>query len=145
MNRILESVTMIIIALLLSISFTGQHPSYAGARLRTSVVIMSSDEMTAAETLTKSYIERELRDLDYVEVVDKLEKMSISIHLVEPKFVSGSKTGRLTLFYILTVTHKDCDCVVLTGYSHGNRNDLRDMCAGLVAQCDQRGLKKAKP
>ena len=42
MNRILECVTMIIVAMLLSIGFTGQHSTYAEAPLRIKVNVVYS-------------------------------------------------------------------------------------------------------
>ena len=57
MNRTFERTTVIIIALLLSISFTGQQPSHAQAKLWVKVVIGDDDKLTALETLSKSYEE----------------------------------------------------------------------------------------
>ena len=55
MNRILERLIMIIIALLLSIGFTGTIPSHAQTKLWGKVVIGNDEKLTALETLTKSY------------------------------------------------------------------------------------------
>ena len=107
MNRTLERTTMIIIALLLSIGFTGQHHSHAEAKLWVKVNVHPyADDATMVETLTKSYIERELRSLDYIKVVDTLEKFTVHIYVNEPDFRSGGKTGGITLIYYLTAWHK---------------------------------------
>ena len=139
MNRILERTTMIIIALLLSISFTGQHPSHAQAKLSVKVVIGNDDKLTASETLTKSYIERELRDLGYVNVVDTLETFTVGIIMFE-----NEATGLVIMSYILTKWHKDCLCLVYNWLLTGDRRELRELCQILVASLDSE-LKKFKP
>ena len=107
MNRILERAIMIIIALLLSISFTGQQPSHAQAKLWVKVVIGDDDKLTASETLSKSYVERELRDLGYVNVVDTLETFTVGIIMSE-----NEASGLIITSYALTKWHKDCRYVL---------------------------------
>ena len=138
MNRILERAIMIIIALLLSISFTGQQPSHAQTKLWVKVVIGDDDKLTASETLSKSYVERELRDLGYVNVVDTLETFTVGIIMSE-----NEASGLIITSYVLTKWHKDCRCFVQSWLLTGDRRELREFCQILVASLD-RELKKFK-
>ena len=117
MNRTLERTVMIIIALLLSIGFTGQHHSHAEAKLWIKVNVVSSIqsdiyreryiEPTETELLTQLYIERELDALDYVKVVDTMNMFKLTIFVTEhatPLF-DGDKFTMITLFYVLTKQH----------------------------------------
>ena len=138
MNRILERAIMIIIALLLSISFTGQQPSHAQTKLWVKVVIGDDDKLTASETLSKSYVERELRDLGYVNVVDTLETFTVGIIMSE-----NEASGLIITSYALTKWHKDCLCLVNNWLLTGDRRELRELCQILVASLDHE-LKKFK-
>ena len=138
MNRILERAIMIIIALLLSISFTGQQPSHAQTKLWVKVVIGDDDKLTASETLSKSYVERELRDLGYVNVVDTLETFTVGIIMSE-----NEASGLIITSYALTKWHKDCLSLVHNWLLTGDRRELRELCQILVASLD-RELKKFK-
>ena len=138
MNRTLERTTVIIIALLLSISFTGQQPSHAQAKLWVKVVIGDDDKLTALETLSKSYVERELRDLGYVNVVDTLETFTVGIIMPE-----NEASGLIITSYVLTKWHKDCLCLVNNWLLTGDRRELRELCQILVASL-YRELKKFK-
>ena len=138
MNRILERAIMIIIALLLSISFTGQQPSHAQTKLWVKVVIGDDDKLTASETLSKSYVERELRDLGYVNVVDTLETFTVGIIMSE-----NEASGLIITSYALTKWHKDCLCLVNNWLLTGDRRELRELCQILVASL-YRELKKFK-
>ena len=119
MNRTLERAIMIIIALLLSISFTGTTSLHAQAKLWVKVKIGDDDKLTALETLTKSYVERELRNLSYVNVVDTLETYTVGIIMEEPQTRSGDKQGLVVMSTILGRWHKDnkCICVLITIFS----------------------------
>ena len=139
MNRTLERTTIIIIALLLSISFTGQQPSHAQVKLWVKVVIGDDDKLTALETLSKSYVERELRDLGYVNVVDTLETFTVGIIMPE-----NEASGLIIMSYVLTKWHKDCSCLVPSWLLTGDRRELREFCQVLVASLDHE-LKKFKP
>ena len=138
MNRILERAIMIIIALLLSINFTGQQPSHAQTKLWVKVVIGDDDKLTASETLSKSYVERELRDLGYVNVVDTLETFTVGIIMSE-----NEASGLIITSYALTKWHKDCLCLVNNWLLTGDRRELRELCQILVASLDHE-LKKFK-
>ena len=93
MNRTLEHTTMIIIALLLSIVFTGQHYSHAEVLLRIKVDIVysiQSDiyreryiEPIETELLTQLHVERELDALDYVEVLEETDMFELTIFVTE--------------------------------------------------------------
>ena len=139
MNRTFERTTVIIIALLLSISFTGQQPSHAKAKLWVKVVIGDDDKLTALEMLSKSYVERELRDLGYVNVVDTLETFTVGIIMFE-----NEASGLIITSYVLTKWHKDCSCFVQSWLLTGDRRELREFCQVLVASLDHE-LKKFKP
>ena len=139
MNRTLERTTMIVIALLLSIGFTGQHPSHAQAKLWVKVVVGDDDKLTALETLTKSYVERELRDLSYVNVVDRLETFTVGIIMPE-----NEASDLIIMSYVLTKWHKDCSCLVQNWLLTGDRRELRELCQILAASLDHE-LKKFKP
>ena len=139
MNRILERAIMIIIAMLLSIGFTGQRPSHAQAKLWVKVVIGDDDKLTASETLTKSYVERELRDLGYVNVVDTLETFTVGIIMPE-----NEASDLIIMSYVLTKWHKDCSCYVNNWLLTGDRRELHELCLILVASLDNE-LKKFKP
>ena len=138
MNRTLERTTVIIIALLLSIGFTGQRPSHAQAKLWVKVVIGDDDKLTALEILSKSYVERELRDLGYVNVVDTLETFTVGIIMFE-----NEASGLIIMSYVLTKWHKDCLCLVYNWLLTGDRRELHELCQILVASLD-RELKKFK-
>ena len=138
MNRILERTTVIIIALLLSINFTGQQPSHAQAKLWVKVKIGDDDKLTALETLSKSYVERELRDLGYVNVVDTLETFTVGIIMFE-----NEASGLIITSYVLTKWHKDCHCLLQNWLLTGDRRELRELCQILVASLDPE-LKKFK-
>ena len=139
MNRILERTTVIIIALLLSINFTGQQPSHAQAKLWVKVKIGDDDKLTALETLTKSYVERELRDLGYVNVVDTLETFTVGIIMEEPQTRSGDKQGLVVMSTIFGKWHKDNKCLCLLNHyiQYAGKSELPEMCLILVANLDQ--------
>ena len=138
MNRTLERAIMIIIALLLSISFTGTTSLHAQAKLWVKVKIGDDDKLTALETLTKSYVERELRDLGYVNVVDTLETFTVGIIMFE-----NEASGLIIMSYVLTKWHKDCHCLLQNWLLTGDRRELRELCQILVASLDPE-LKKFK-
>ena len=147
MNRTLERTTIIIIALLLSISFTGQQPSHAQVKLWVRVKIgNNNDNLTDIETLTKSYVERELRDLGYVYVVDTLETFTVGIIMEEPQTRSGDKQGLVVMSTIFGKWHKDNKCLCLLNHyiQYAGKSELPGMCQLLVASLDQE-LKKFKP
>ena len=138
MNRTLERAIMIIIALLLSISFTGTTSSHAQAKLWVKVKIGDDDKLTALETLSKSYVERELRDLGYVNVVDTLETFTVGVIMFE-----NEASGLIIMSYVLTKWHKDCHCLLQNWLLTGDRRELRELCQILVASLDPE-LKKFK-
>ena len=139
MNRTLERAFMIIIALLLSISFTGTTSSHAQAKLWVKVKIGDDDKLTALETLTKSYVERELRDLGYVYVVDTLETFTVGIIMEEPQTRSGDKQGLVVMSTIFGKWHKDNKCLCLLNHyiQYAGKSELPEMCLILVANLDQ--------
>ena len=158
MNRTLERTTMIIIALLLSIGFTGQHHSHAEAPLRIKVDVVysiQSDiyreryiEPTETQLLTQLHVERELDALDYVEVLEETDMFELTIFVTEhatPLF--DGKHNFVTLFYVLTKRHTDerCECFLTAGYKHGFRSDLRQECKAFVADLAHKVLEKYKP
>ena len=158
MNRTLERTTMIIIALLLSIAFTGQRHSHAEVPLRIMVNVVSSIqrdiyreryiEPTETELLTQLYVERELEALDYVKVVDTMNMFKLTIFVTEHATpVFDGKHNWVTLFYVLTKQHTDerCECFLTTGYKHGFRSDLRQECKEFVADLAHKVLEKYKP
>ena len=159
MNRTLERTTMIIIALLLSIGFTGQHHSHAEVPLQIKVNVVSSIqsdiyrekyiEPTETELLTQLYIERELDALDYVKVVDTMNMFKLTIFVTEhatPLF-DGDKFTMITLFYVLTLQQTDgnCQCYVVSGLTRRSRQDLRQECKAFVAGLAHKVLEKYKP
>ena len=103
------------------------------------VVIGDDDKLTALETLSKSYVERELRDLGYVNVVDTLETFTVGIIMFE-----NEVSGLIIMSYVLTRWHKDCLCLVHNWLLTGDRRELRELCQILVASLD-RELKNFKP
>ena len=159
MNRILESVTMIIVAMLLSIGFTGQHSIYAEAPLRIKVNVVFSiqdivdpdkdNEPTEIELLTQLYVERELNALDYVEVIEGKGAFELTIFVTQhtTRLLDGEGTW-VKFFYVLTKRHADerCRCYVVSGLTGGrHRESLRKECKEFVANLAHKVLEKYKP
>ena len=159
MNRIIECVTMIIVAMLLSIGFTGQHSTYAEAPLRIKVNVVFSiqdnfdpkkdAEPTEIELLIQLYVERELDALDYVDVVEAADAFELTIFVQEwsTVFKGGGEYQQVRLFYVLTKRHADgrCRCYVVSGLTGGERERLREKCKEFVANLAHKVLEKYKP
>ena len=101
--------TSITLVLLCTITFTGQSDENSfdnpfadilekPAKLSVEVQVTSSDENTKAHI--ESYLKRELRSLQDVEIVDTGNRFRIVIVALEPKYkVSGNKTGDMIYAY----------------------------------------------
>ena len=159
MNRILESVTMIIVAMLLSIGFTGQHSTHAKTPLQIKVNVVFSiqdivdpdkdNEPTEIELLTQLYVERELNALDYVEVIEGKGAFELTIFVTQhtTRLLDGEGTW-VKFFYVLTKRHADerCRCYVVSGLTGGrHRESLRKECKEFVADLAKSFLEKYKP
>lgn len=100
MNR----VTIIIIAFLLSISFTGNQPPQAQTAQKFKVAVLVDCENDNVKSLMESYIKGELRSLGDVQIVgnsfeNALWQYMISLHATEPSYESGRKAGLLVVSY----------------------------------------------
>lgn len=109
MNRTL----IIILALLLSISFTGQplRSQVAPAKFKVAVHVKAS-EKEIHQSIVESHIRSELRRLDDVEIVKFSERFPkweflIAVHVMESKYKSGELAGDAcidTTFFKKTAT-----------------------------------------
>ena len=106
--------TAITLVLLCTITFTGQSDELddllkdvVPTKLSVEVRVVSDDENT--KPLIESYLKRELRSLQDVEIVDTGNRFLIVIVAFEPEYkVSGNKTGYMAAAYRFSRTaHPD--------------------------------------
>ena len=158
MNR----ATIIIIAFLLSISFTGNQPPQAQTAQKFKVAVYVVCDNAIAKRLMESYIKRELRSLGDVQVVgnsweNPLWEYMISLHASEIKYKSGQSTE------LLAICYKEYDIVPYTrfnglwlhrykqfpaihiptgGIAYYPIDKLDEFCKGTVAEFDTEKLQR---
>ena len=61
-----------------------------------------------------------------------------------PVFLRFHPSSKHKICFLILL--RDCNnCLVFTGYNHGNRDDLREKCNEVIATLEQMVLKKSKP
>ena len=115
------------------------------------------------KTLVESFIKRELRDLQDVDIVSLKPDRQLTILLTEPTFKgTATKMGHviaavnyLRLFYLedmipdfpkypLKTIPSSCEYPPELSIYTGNRNNLRDLCQIIVANFDTQILEKQR-
>ena len=137
-----------ILGILLTLTFTGKTiKAQATREIKVYVSIECDNENT--ETLIKSWIKRELRNLSDVNLVGMVEaEVMLFLLTNEPKYETGKETGGIAISY--TCLQRDPTSPDISprfylpniGLVNGDKNlDLENLCKNIVAYFDTENLE----